>query len=144
METIKRGRQPLTDKEKQSVIDAHIREYRAQVLNTESKQAQWDKLPLAKQYNRMKGYIQRKNAKGVTNANDIASRLAHIDGMPTNELKELSNDLQEYLQQIESAIKANRQKEIERKENEINEYRKQSEMRLQELQKELETLQSMK
>lgn len=139
-QTTKRGRQPLTDKEKQSVIDTYINEYRAQVLNTESKQAQWDKLPLAKQYNRMKGYIQRKNAKGVTTANDIANRLARIDGMPTNELKELSNDLQEYLQRIESAIKANRQKEIERKENEISEYRKQSEKRLAELQKELEQL----
>lgn len=137
----KRGRQRMTDKEKRAVIDAHIEEYRKEVLNFHPKsKAQWDALQIGIQYNRIKGWQQRKRVQTVENADDVASALAHIDGMTTADLIALAERLQAYQKRIEEAIKANRQKDIESKQKEIDAFKAETANRLQELESELEEL----
>lgn len=137
----KRGRQRMTDKEKKAVIDAHIEEYRKEVLNFYPKsKAEWDALQIGIQYNRIKGWQQRKRVQTVENADDVASALAHIDGMATADLIALAERLQAYQKRIEEAIKANRQKDIDAKQKEIDAFKAQTANRLQTLQKELDDL----
>lgn len=147
----KRGRQPMSDAERQEFINAHFAEYKTKVLVNSGVEAEFNNLSLETKYNRVKGFMARLQTKANKQAKEQAKenarigetlqeKIASIDSLPTNELIKLQADLETINARIEKAIENNRAKDIAEVEKEIAEVQREAERKTAELTRKLEDL----
>ena len=112
--------------------------YTLDVLTTESERQKFNELDENAKEKKVNGYKQRNKALFV------GVRLENLQNLKGTELNKLKQDLQNYLKEIDDAIKIYNEREITELENQITELNKQHEKEISKLNKKIEEIKNKK
>lgn len=112
--------------------------YTLDVLTTESERQKFNELDESAKEKKVNGYKQRNKALFV------GVRLENLQNLKGTELNKLKQDLQNYLKEIDDAIKDFNEREIKEIENQIAELQKAHDNEIKKLNKKIEEIKNKK